>query len=71
MLVVAIAIGVAVGAGITLLDAARRTRTLILEQARGEADATRREAAIEAREQAVKLRSELESEMRERRDELL
>jgi ribonuclease Y len=81
MLVVAIVIGVAVGAGGALLslralggsrlEAARRTRTLLLEEARSEADATRREAAIEAREQAVKLRSELESELRERRDEVL
>jgi ribonuclease Y len=81
MLVVAIVIGVAVGAGGTLLslrllagsrlEAARRTRALVLDEARSEAEATRREAAIEAREQAVKLRGELESELRERRDEVL
>jgi ribonuclease Y len=81
MLVVAIVIGVAVGAGGTLLslrllagsrlEAARRTRALLLDEARSEAESTRREASIEAREQAVKLRGELESELRERRDEVL
>src|SRR3954469_11991702 len=81
MLVVTIAIGVAVGAGGTLLalrllagsrlEAARRTRALILEQARHDADSTRREAAIEAREQAVTIRNELEGELRGRRDEVL
>jgi ribonucrease Y len=53
------------------LEAARRTRSLLLEDARREADATRREGQIEAREHAVKLRAELESELRERRDELV
>jgi len=81
MLVVAIVIGIAVGAGGALLtlrllagsrvEAARRTRTLLLDEARSEAESTRREAAIEAREQAVKLRAEFESELRERRDEVL
>jgi ribonuclease Y len=81
MLVVAIVIGVAVGACGTLLslrllagsrlEAARRTRTLLLEEAHREIDSNRREAAVEAREQAVKLRAEFESELRERRDEVL
>jgi len=53
------------------LDAARRTRSLLLEEARRDADATRREAQIEAREQAVKLRTDLESELRGRRDEVV
>jgi ribonuclease Y len=50
------------------LEAARRTRNLVLSEAQRDADATRREAQIEAREQAVKLRAELEAELRERRD---
>jgi ribonuclease Y len=78
MLAVAVVIGVAAGAGATLLtlrflagtrlDAARRTRTLLLDEARRDADVTRREAAIEVREQAIKLRAELEAEVRGRRD---
>jgi len=78
MLVVAVVIGLAAGGAGTLvvlrllagtrLDAARRTRSLMLEEARREAEATRREAAIEAREQAIKLRGDLETELRERRD---
>ena len=51
------------------LEAARRTRTLLLDEATRDADATRREAQIEAREQAVKVRAELEAELRGRRDE--
>src|SRR5690242_12938402 len=53
------------------LEAARRERTLLLEEARSEADSTRREAAIEAREQAIKLRADLEEELRERRDSVM
>ncbi len=80
-MLVAVVIAVAVGAAGTLLtvrllagsrlEAARRTRALILEEARSAAEATRRETAIETREQAVKLRADLESELRERRDEVL
>src|SRR5712691_5839578 len=80
-MLVAVVIGVAVGAAGTLLtvrllagsrlEAARRTRVLILEEARSAAEATRRETAIETREQAVKLRADLESELRERRDVVL
>jgi ribonuclease Y len=81
MVVVAVVIALAAGIGMTLLalrmlsgsrlEAARRQRTLLLEEARHEAEATRREAQIEAREQAVKMRAELEAELRERRDELI
>jgi ribonucrease Y len=53
------------------LDAARRERALLLDEARREAESTRREAAIEAREQAIKLRAELEEELRERRDAVM
>src|SRR5690348_12000053 len=78
LVVVAVVIGAVAGIGGTLLvlrrsatsgiEAARRTRALLLEEARREAEATRREAQIESREQAVKLRAELEEELRDRRD---
>ena len=41
------------------LAAARRTRQLLLTEARREAEAIGREAQIEAREQSVKLRAEV------------
>ncbi len=53
------------------LDAARRTRSLLLQDATRDADATRREAQIEARELAIRLRAEVETELRERRDEVV
>ena len=53
------------------LDAARRERNLLLDEAKRDAEVTRREAGIEAREQAVKLRADLEAELRERRDEVV
>ena len=78
MLVVVAMIAVVVGGVATLialrlqsgtkLEAARRQRALLLDEGRRDAEATRREAAIESREQAVRLRAELESELRERRD---
>jgi ribonuclease Y len=81
LVVVAVVVALAVGACGTLfwlrllggsrLEAARRERALLLEEARREADATRREAAIEAREQAIKLRADLEEELRERRDSVM
>jgi ribonucrease Y len=81
MLVVAVVIAVAAGAAGTLvslrllagsrLEAARRQRALLIDEARHDADSTRREAAIEARELAIKLRGDVESELRERRDEVL
>ena len=54
MLVVAVVIGVLVGAGGTLL-ALRRLGGSRIEAAQREAEATRREAQIEAREQAVRI----------------
>ena len=63
---VAVVIGIAVGLVGTLLavrllgrsgvENARRVRARLLDEAQREADATRREAGIEAREQTVKLR---------------
>jgi ribonucrease Y len=78
LVVVAVVIGAVAGGVGTLLalrlfggsglEAARRTRVLLLQEAEREAGATRREAQIEAREQAVKLRGDLEEELRARRD---
>ena len=87
--VIGILIGLAVGAGLAFLSlyafagsrlaAARRTRQLLVTDAKREADAMRREAQsesdalrregqIEAREASVKLRGEIEQEVAERRD---
>src|SRR5690349_4508103 len=78
LVAVAIVIALVVGSGLTLLvlrlqsgsrlEGARRARSALLDEAARDAEATRREAAIEARELAVKLRAELEAELRERRD---
>src|SRR5947199_8910520 len=53
------------------LAAARRTRQLLLTEARREAEAMRRETQIEAREQSVKLRAEVEQEVSDRRAEII
>ena len=81
LVVVAVVIAVAAGIAGTLvalrqiggsrLDSARRERGLLLDEARRDAEVTRREAGIEAREQAIKLRAELEAELRERRDQVV
>ena len=78
--VVAALIGCLVGvvAASALLLARSRSRVRvaqtegerIVSEATREADATRREAQVDAREQAVKLRSEIESEVRDRRVEI-
>ncbi len=79
--VIGILIGLAAGAALAFialyaltgsrLATARRTRQLLLTEARRDADAMRREAQIEAREQSVKLRSEVETEVSERRAEMI
>jgi ribonuclease Y len=79
--VIGILIGLAAGAALAFialyaltgsrLAAARRTRQLLLTEARRDAEAMRREAQIEAREQSVKLRSEVEEEVSERRSEMI
>src|SRR5919201_457804 len=81
VIVIGIAIGLAVGAGFAFLSlyafagsrlaAARRTRQLIVTEAKREADALRREAQIEAREESIRLRSEIEQEVSERRSEII
>ncbi len=81
MLAIGIAIGVAVGGllaavavlgfGATGVGKARRLRRQLLEDAQRESDALRREAQIEAREQAVKVRADIEAEVGERRNQIL
>jgi ribonuclease Y len=81
LVVVAVVIALAAGVAGTLtvlrllsgsrLEGARRQRALLLDEARRDAEATRRESAIETREQMIKLRAEVESELRERRDEVV
>ena len=79
--VIGIVAGLAVGAGVAFLSlyaftgsrlaAARRTRQLLISEARRESDAMRREAQIEAREDSVRLRGDVEQEIAERRGEIL
>src|SRR4051812_1223759 len=78
---IAVAIGIAVGAmvalvavqafGATGVGKAKRLRRQLLEDAEREADALRREAQIEAREQAVQLRAEIDKEHGDRREAVL
>ena len=77
LLAIGIVIGLVVGGAAVALAlvgfrgsrmaAARRTRQLLLAEARREAEALRREAQIEAREESVKLRAEIESDLHGRR----
>jgi ribonuclease Y len=79
--VIGILIGLGAGAALAFialyaltgsrLAAARRTRQLLLTEARREAEAMRREAQIEVREQSVKLRGEVEQEVAARRAEMI
>jgi ribonuclease Y len=79
--VVGILIGLVAGAAVAWLvlvsftgnklAAARRTRQLILTEARNEADAVRREADLEAKESAVKHRAEVERELQSQRADAL
>jgi ribonucrease Y len=80
-LVVGILIGLAVGAlGAFVaarfllggrLAAARRERDQLLGTAKRDAEAIRREAQVEAREQAVKLKTEIDQELKDRRAEII
>ena len=81
VVVIGIVIGLAVGAGVAFLSlyaftgsrlaAARRTRQLLVAEAKRDAEAQRREAQIEAREESVRLRADVEQEIAERRSEIL
>src|SRR5919106_5192224 len=80
MLVVGILIGLVGGAAGAILvlrlwegsrlTVAQRKRELIVAEAEREAESLRREAQIEAREQDVRLRAQVEDEIRERRDQI-
>jgi ribonucrease Y len=75
---IGVAIGVVAGVILTLLAVqvfgatgvgkARRVRRQLLDDAERDAEALRREAELEAREQAVKLRAEIDAELSERRE---
>src|SRR5215212_10099253 len=56
--------------GASRFDKALRTRQELLQDAEREAEAMRREARVEAREEAVKLRAEIDAENQERRAQL-
>jgi ribonuclease Y len=78
---IGIAIGIAVGVVLALLavsvfgttgvSKARRIREQLLEDARRESEAVRREAQVDAREQAVRLRGEIDAELTDRRAQVL
>ena len=78
---IAVAIGIAAGAALALLAVqvfgatgvgkARRMRKQLLDDAAREAEAVRREAQIEAREQAVQLRAQIDAELADRRGTVL
>jgi ribonuclease Y len=78
-IVIGILVGLVAGGGLAVaalaltggsrLAAARRTRQLLIQEARGEADALRREAQLAAKEEAVQLREELERDVKARQVE--
>jgi ribonuclease Y len=79
--IIGILIGLAAGAGFAFLSlyafagsrlaAARRTRQILVSEAKRDSDALRREAQIEAREESIRLRAKIEQEMADRRAEML
>jgi len=81
MLIIAVLVGVVVGGLATAVvlrlasgsrvRAAEEVRGRLLDDARREAEALRRETQIEAREQSVKLRAEIEEEVQDRRAQIV
>src|SRR5215216_865089 len=75
-LLIGLVVGAVLGAiairtiGASRFDKALRTRQDLLQDAQREAEAMRREARVEAREEAVKLRAGIEAENQERRAQL-
>jgi ribonuclease Y len=78
---IGVAVGIVAGAALTLLAVqvfgatgvgkARRIRRQLLEDAERDAEALRREAELAAREQALKLRAEIDTELSDRRESVL
>ena len=78
---VGVAAGIVVGIALTLLAVqvfgatgvgkARRIRRQLLDDAERDAEALRREGELEAREQALKLRAEIDAELSDRRESVL
>jgi ribonuclease Y len=81
LVVIGIAIGLVIGVGVAFLSlyaftgsrlaAARRTRQLLVTEARRDAEALKREAQIAAREESVSIRAEIEEEVAARRSETI
>jgi ribonuclease Y len=81
LVVIGIAIGLVIGVGVAFLSlyaftgsrlaAARRTRQLLVTEARRDAEALKREAQIAAREESVRIRAEIEEEVAARRGETI
>src|SRR5256714_3416057 len=81
LVVIGIAIGLVIGVGVAFLSlyaftgsrlaAARRTRQLLVTEARRDAEALKREAQIAAREESVRIRAEIEEEVAARRSDTL
>ena len=74
---VGLIVGVALGAvavgwfGASKLGEAQRKRQQLLSDAKREVETLRREAEIDAREQSVRLRAEIEEELQDRRDQII
>jgi len=81
LVVIGIAIGLVIGVGVAFLSlyaftgsrlaAARRTRQLLVTEARQDAEALKREAQIAAREESVRIRAATEEEVAARRAETM
>jgi ribonuclease Y len=81
LVVIGIAIGLVIGVGVAFLSlyaftgsrlaAARRTRQLLVTEARRDAEALKREAQIAAREESVRIRAHVEEEVATRRSETI
>jgi len=81
LVVIGIAIGLVIGVGVAFLSlyaftgsrlaAARRTRQLLVTEARRDAEALKREAQIAAREESIRIRAEIEEEVAARRSETI
>jgi ribonuclease Y len=78
---IGVAVGILAGAALALLAVtvfgttsvgkARRIRRQLIDDAEREAEAIRRESQIESREQAVKLRADIDAELSERRQQVV